>query len=601
MIIHTLKQGTPDWDAHRAAHFNASDAPAMMGVSPFTSRTKLIHQIATGIKEEVDANTQERFDDGHRCEALARPLAEKIIGEDLYPVVGSDGKYSASYDGLTMEEVINFEHKRLNAELRQIMIAECVGTALPIYHRIQMEHQCLVCNTIERTLFMASQWDIDGQLIEVRHCWYLPDLELRAQIIAGWEQFEKDVAAYVPVEVIPAVKAKATIDFPAPAIEVGGAIALKSNLSIFGQMLKLYIAELPEKPSTDQEFADCKAAVAKLKEAEETLDAEESRALAQLTEIDAMRREKKLYSDLARETRLALDKLVKSREEMIKAEIVMKGKCDFAAHIADLNKQLGKPYMPDVPANFAEVIKNKRTITSLQGAVNDELARVKIIASEIAGRIQINLNSLRELASEHAFLFADTPQIILKANDDLVTLIKMRIAEHKEAEEKRLEAERDRIRLEEAAKAKAAAEEAARKAAAELAANEAAKAAAAPGVEAAPQAIQEPIQAVSAPAANDMSAGLRAAPTVIGVDMASGPDQTVIVDTGATMKLGQIAELLGFDLPAKFLSSIGFEPVGRERAAMLYRASDFPKICAALIANINAANVDFIEGQRQAA
>jgi putative phage-type endonuclease len=597
VIIHNFKQNSPDWHAHRAAHFNASDAPAMMGVSPYKSRTKLIHEIATGIIEEVDASTQERLDDGHRCEALARPLAEKIIGEDLYPVVGSDGKYSASYDGLTMEEIISFEHKRLNAELRQIMTPECDGTELPIYHRIQMEHQCMVCNTIERTLFMASQWDINGQLIEERHRWYLPDLELRAQIIAGWAQFDKDVAAYVPVEVIPAVKAKATIDFPAPAIEVGGAIALKSNLPVFGQMLKQFIASLPEKPSTDQEFADCKAAVAKLKEAEETLDAEESRALSQLTEIDAMRREKKLYSDLARETRLALDRLVKSREEMIKAEIVMKGKSDFAAHIAELNKQLGKAYMPDVPANFAEVIKNKRTITSLQGAVNDELARVKIVANEIAGKIQINLNSLRELATDHAFLFADTPQIVMKANDDLVTLIKMRIAEHKQAEEKRLEAERDRIRAEEEAKAKAAAEEATRKAAAELAANEAVKAAAA-------TISDQPMTAIdpekNAPARQPLGE-VSIAPVIVGVDMASGPDKTAIIDTGATMKLGQISELLGFSVTANFLHTLGIESVDKERAAVLYRASDFPRICACLIANINAACVDFIEGQRKAA
>ena len=33
MITHDLIQGSPEWHAHRAAHFNASDTPAMMGVS----------------------------------------------------------------------------------------------------------------------------------------------------------------------------------------------------------------------------------------------------------------------------------------------------------------------------------------------------------------------------------------------------------------------------------------------------------------------------------------------------------------------------------------------------------------------------------------
>jgi hypothetical protein len=67
------------------------------------------------------------------------------------------------------------------------------------------------------------------------------------------------------------------------------------------------------------------------------------------------------------------------------------------------------------------------------------------------------------------------------------------------------------------------------------------------------------------------------------------------------MKLGQISELLGFSVTSEILHSLGIESVGKERAAILYREADFPRICACLIANINAACVDFIEGQRKAA
>ena len=78
-----LVQGTPEWHAHRAQHLNASDAPAMMGCSPYKTRAQLIREVTTGITPEVDAATQRRFDDGHRFEELARPLAEAIIGEEL--------------------------------------------------------------------------------------------------------------------------------------------------------------------------------------------------------------------------------------------------------------------------------------------------------------------------------------------------------------------------------------------------------------------------------------------------------------------------------------------------------------------------------------
>ena len=120
MKTHNLVQGSPEWHAHRSTHFNASDAPAMMGCSPYKTRTELLHELKTGIAPTVDAATQRRFDEGHRIEALARPLAEEIIGEVLYPVVGSEGELSASFDGLTMDESIDFEHKSLNAELRTL-------------------------------------------------------------------------------------------------------------------------------------------------------------------------------------------------------------------------------------------------------------------------------------------------------------------------------------------------------------------------------------------------------------------------------------------------------------------------------------------------
>ena len=34
MQVHTLIQGSPEWAAYRREHFNASDAPAMLGISP---------------------------------------------------------------------------------------------------------------------------------------------------------------------------------------------------------------------------------------------------------------------------------------------------------------------------------------------------------------------------------------------------------------------------------------------------------------------------------------------------------------------------------------------------------------------------------------
>lgn len=55
------------------------------------------------------------------------------------------------------------------------------------------------------------------------------------------------------------------------------------------------------------------------------------------------------------------------------------------------------------------------------------------------------------------------------------------------------------------------------------------------------------------------------------------------------LRLGQMADRLGFSLTAAFLSELGFEPAATERASKLYHESDFPRICAALVARIHSA------------
>ena len=235
MKIQNLIQGTPEWLEYRRNHFNASDAPAMMGVSPYKTRSELLREIHTGLTAEVDADTQNRFDEGHRFEALVRPLAEKIIGEDLYPVTGSAGRLSASFDGITMDERKVFEHKLANAELRAFLSNPMAGTDrdLPMHYRVQMEQQMMVSGA-DRVLFMATQWDGD-ECTYSGYIWCESDSNLRADILKGWEQFEKDLSAYTPQpKADPAPTGRAPDSLPALRIEVTGAVTA-SNLADFKQ------------------------------------------------------------------------------------------------------------------------------------------------------------------------------------------------------------------------------------------------------------------------------------------------------------------------------------------------------------------------------
>lgn len=568
MITHTLVQGSPEWLAYRTKHFNASDAPAMMGLSEYKTRTQLLHELHTGTSPEVDAGTQRRFDEGHRIEALARPLAEAIIGEDLYPVTGSEGKLSASFDGLTMAEDVGFEHKTLNDNLRAIMVKDCSGGDLGMQYQIQMEQQLMVSGA-GRILFMASKWS-GSELVEARHCWYSSDAKLRSDILQGWTQFAIDLAAYIPAEVVAQAVGRTPESLPALRIEVTGMVTA-SNLAQYKEHALAVFAGINKDLKTDRDFADADKIVKWCGDVEDRLAAAKQHALSQTESIDALFRTIDDIGAEARRTRLELDKLVKARKEQVRIEIVREGQENLSDHIAALNTRLGKPYMPVVIVDFAGAIKGKRTVDSLRDAVNTTLANAKIEASAIADRIQINLSAMRELASDHAFLFFDVGAIVLKAPDDLTMLVKSRIADHKAAEARKEAEQRERIRAEEVAKLareQAERDRLAAKAMADAAVLEAQKAA--------------PDPVIVAPVAIETVAPSLMRGTLSTTRAPANPPE---------LKLGQMAERLGFVLTASFLAELGFEPAATDKAAKLYHESDFPRICAALVMRINAACV----------
>ena len=441
---HELIQGSPEWHAHRRAHYNASEAAAMLGMSPYLSRSDLIRAKATGAEQEHSLQTQALFQRGHDAEAAARKMAEDYLQEDLYAVTASREiaglPLSASLDGLTMDDEIAWEHKLANADL---FAAVRAGT-IPEAYRPQMEQQMMITGA-RRVLFMVS----DGTPDHVAHTWYDGDPALRAKIIAGWQQFAADVAAYVPQEVIPAPVVAAPDELPALLVELVGEVR-STNLIAWQQAVTARIQAISTDLQTDEDFAVAEKTVKFLDDGEKKLEIVKGQALAQTASIDELFRTIDSLKAEMRAKRLNLDKLVKARKESIRAEIVAEGVKAFADHIAALNAQIGKPYMPTVPADFAGSIRGKKTVASLRDGVATELARAKIAANEVAGRITINLATLRERATDHAHLFPDTAAIVLKAPDDLASLITARIAEHAakmEAERQRI-AEQERARVE---------------------------------------------------------------------------------------------------------------------------------------------------------
>ena len=442
MKIHNVAQGSAEWLALRAQFRTASEAPAMMGASKYQTRTDLLSAKKTGISPDVTPSQQFIFDKGHATEAMARPLAEALIGEELYPIVATEGNLLASMDGATMLGETLFEHKLWN----ESVVAQVKAGDLAPHYYWQLEQQLLVSGA-ERVIFVCS----DGTPENFVHMEYRPVAGRAAQLIEGWKQFEADLANFEMADAPSIVVGKAPDELPALRIELTGMVTA-SNLKVFEDSALAVIDSVKTTLSTDQDFADAKKAVKWCGDVEEAVAVAKKQALSQTQSIDELFSSLDRISAHARETRLKVDKLVKAQELLVKTNIKQKAELALADHIAAINKTLGKVTLPHVVSDFAGAMKSKRTIASLQDAVDTELARAKIDASQAADSIRLNLTSLAELAVDHAFLFSDVQQLVTKANDDLVTLIKFRIAEHQKAEEekatqKRLAEEKEAERL----------------------------------------------------------------------------------------------------------------------------------------------------------
>lgn len=579
MIVHELQQGTPEWAAYRAKHLNASDAPAMLGVSPYKTRAELLREMHTGVAPDVDVATQKRFDNGHRAEALARPLAEEFIGQELYPVTGSDGRLSASFDGLTLDESEGFEHKALNEDLRAVFAGIAgMGRAddgaacrlLPIYHRVQMEQQLLISGA-ERVLFMASEWTADGDLVEEQHCWYYPDAALRQQIIDGWAQFERDLQTYMPPEAAPAEPVgKAPDTLPALRIEVSGQVTA-SNLAEFKQTALATIRGVNRDLRTDQDFADAEKAVKWCADVESRLKAAKEHALSQTASIDALFKALDDIGAEARTVRLDLDKLVARRKTEVKEEAVARARRALDEHIARLNAEIAPFRLPQVAADFAGTIKGLKSVASMQDKLDGLLATTKIAAEAEARAIRENVATFKAEATGFEFLFADLGQVIHKAGDDFKALVQGRIAQHKVAE-----AERERKR-QEAEAARLAAQQAEDARVAALAEQRRQDAAA----ESVRIAAQAPAVAVQACRPEDR--------TMLATPAGAALVKATAADEPAALNLTEICGRLGFTMTAAFLADrLHVQPAKVDRASKLYTERQYAQICRQLISHIGA-------------
>ncbi len=361
-----LKQGSDEWKAKRMESFTASEAGAMMNASDaYMSRSELLKMKHEKKEKPVSDYMQGIFDKGHAMEALARPIAEKRIGGELYPVTIVNGKLLASMDGI--DAFLNYkkgwEHKAPVMSDKAYDMA--VAGEIPENTKWQMDQQLMVSRA-ESILYMVS----DGTESKMATIEYFPNPERFQMLLDGWEQFEKDLENYESTSAAPA-------EFPAAAMPTLPALLvdrvgqeLETTVGLVKTTLGDFIANVNMLPETEQDFADSEAAVKFCSEAETALKESKVSALLKYPEIGVFFDTVDTLVGEVSKTRLFINKKVTAEKVRKKTELIG----DAVAKVFDRATDPDLYNLDEVEAKMTGAIKGKRSTQGCLDALDAEVA-----------------------------------------------------------------------------------------------------------------------------------------------------------------------------------------------------------------------------------
>ena len=279
---------------------------------------------------------------------------------------------------------------------------------------------------MDQVLFMVS----DGTMEKRISMTYESVPARRAELISGWKQFLVDLDQYELEAKKETVFARKQDIFPSVDCRVDGSTVV-SNL---GDFIPLIQAMAEEQMSvileTDQDFADKRVFNKNVKDGRASLKLKAGEIEAAFESLSRFNSDVKKADSVLQKLFAHGENQVKDADSAKKRSITIGAQNSINEHLCELSATIYNIEVSGVSADWNAIIKGKRNFSKMQEAVDAEVAKLKSRANEITATIRKNMDTLTELAGGHEFLFADRADLILKNNDDLVILIKMRIIEH---------------------------------------------------------------------------------------------------------------------------------------------------------------------------
>ena len=187
MKIINVEQGSPEWLSWRKTVITATDCPAIMGSSPWSTAYKC-WQKKLGLIPEGESN--EAMERGKRLEPEARAHFIERYGLEMIPACVESTEFDflgASLDGISQTGSTILEIKCGGTKLHD-MAAQGI---IPDYYMDQIQHQLLVTRA-ERCLYYSYNGS-DGIYIEV-----LPDPDFIKRFLPNARAFWRYVAFSEP-------------------------------------------------------------------------------------------------------------------------------------------------------------------------------------------------------------------------------------------------------------------------------------------------------------------------------------------------------------------------------------------------------------------
>jgi len=156
MSIIALSQGSPEWHEFRKTHIGSSDAPIIMGVSPYRTIEQLLQEKLTGVNTQVEHAGMRR---GKELEPLVLELVNLKYSCNMQPAVIEHKEHtflSASLDGYDPVSNLICEIKCPNAQDHKLAAMGQV----PKKYFPQLQHAMLVTGLSEIIYASYSQSEL---------------------------------------------------------------------------------------------------------------------------------------------------------------------------------------------------------------------------------------------------------------------------------------------------------------------------------------------------------------------------------------------------------------------------------------------------------